>query len=151
MTREEVDAKIAASEARTDTKFAALIGRIDALIVRLDDFEREMREEIRQIKADMADFKKTVMITVISTGFAVVFGVAGFNATLLNNMTASYESGKDSGQWRSEITQKLNETTQKLNETNEKIDRLLAAHEARLNQIDADLKAIKQERGSERK
>lgn len=161
MTREEVDAKIAASEARTDTKFAALIGKIDVLIARMDQFELELR----QLRTDMADLKKTVLITGISSVLAVIFGVAGFNATLLNNMTASYESGKDSGQWRSEVNQRLDQTNQRLDQTNQrldqtnqkldatiqKLDTMLQAHETRLNQISADVKAIKRERASARK
>ncbi|MTV36136.1 hypothetical protein [Duganella radicis] len=161
MTREEVDAKIVASEARTDTSFAALIGKLDVLIARMDNFDLELR----QIKADMADLKKTIILTIVSTGLAVVFGVAGFNATLLNNMTASFESGKDAGQWRSEVNQRLDQTNQrldqtiqrvdqtnqKLDETIRKLDEMLAAHEARLNEISADVKALKQERASGRK
>lgn len=99
MNREEVDAKIAASEARTDSKFASVITRLDYLIVRMDKLE-----------AEMAGVKKTMILTGISTVLATVFGVAGLNAALLNNMTASFESGKEIGQWQSEIRKQAIET-----------------------------------------
>ncbi|ATQ75416.1 hypothetical protein CR152_13470 [Massilia violaceinigra] len=48
-----------------------------------------------EIKADMKDLKKTVIITAITATLATVFGVAAFNATLLSGMITSFESGKN--------------------------------------------------------
>ncbi|NHZ96636.1 hypothetical protein F2P46_12920 [Massilia sp. CCM 8734] len=48
-----------------------------------------------EIKADMKDLKKTVIITAITASLATVFGVAAFNATLLSGMISSFESGKN--------------------------------------------------------
>lgn len=98
MTREEVDAKILANEARSDAQVAAILGKIDALIARMDAFEHEMRETTRGIIAQMNSLKKTVIITGITSVLAIVFGVANFNAALLNNMTATFESGKEMGE-----------------------------------------------------
>jgi prophage DNA circulation protein len=147
MNREEVDAKIAASEARTDSQFAALLGRIDALIVRMNDFEREMREEIRGIKAEMASLRKAVILTGISSVLAILFGIAGFNAALLNNMTATYESGKEMGQWQSEVRKQSLET--ELSQA--RIRKQFEANEALQKRMTAELDQIKQERESERK
>lgn len=130
MNREEVDAKIAASEARTDSKFASVITRLDYIIVRMDKLE-----------AEMAGVKKTMILTGISTVLATVFGVAGLNAALLNNMTASFESGKEIGQWQSEIRKQAIET-----------DIILARVRKQLEADEAlQKRPIKQERASETK
>jgi hypothetical protein len=130
MNREEVDAKIAASEARTDSKFASVLARLDDLIARMDKLE-----------AEMASLKKTMILTSISTVLATVFGVAGFNAALLNNMTASFESGKEMGQWQSEIRKQAVETEIILARVRKQLDADEALQQPR----------IKQERESERK
>jgi hypothetical protein len=125
-----VDAKIAASEARADSKFASVIARLDDLIARAD-----------RLEAEMASLKKTMILTSISTVLATVFGVAGFNAALLNNMTASFESGKELGQWQSEIRKQAVET-----------EIILARVRKQLEADEALQKPqIKQERESERK
>jgi hypothetical protein len=61
MSREEVDAKIEASEARTDTKFAQLMGEMKAGFARMD-------ERMGAIERSTAGIKATVIVT----GIAIV-------------------------------------------------------------------------------
>lgn len=56
---------------------------------RADEFHKEIRKDIKQLKT-------TVIVTGISASLAIVVGVAGFNATLLSGMIASFESGRNS-------------------------------------------------------
>lgn len=56
---------------------------------RSEDFHKEIRRDIRQLKT-------TVIVTGISASLAILVGVAGFNATLLSGMIASFESGRNS-------------------------------------------------------
>lgn len=117
MTREEVDAKIVANEARSDAQVAAILAKIDGIIARMDAFEREMRETTRDIVAEMKNLKKTITITVISSALAVIFGVASLNASLLNNMIATFESGKEMGQLQNQISKQAAETAKQAAET----------------------------------
>lgn len=107
MTREEVDAKIATSDARCEALMASFRETLAAFNARLDHFEAAMRQEMQEFKHDVgimiADLKKTVIITCISATLATVLGVAAFNAALLSNMRASYDSGKEAGEWRRDM------------------------------------------------
>jgi hypothetical protein len=136
MNREEVDAKIGASDARTDSKFATVIARFDALTA-----------EVREMKAEMRNIKMTVILTGMSTALAVVFGVAGFNASLLNNMLGSFDSGKERGQWQSEIRKQSIETELALARIRKQLDTI----DSRQAQTSAELEKFKQERASGRK
>lgn len=145
MTREEVDAKIVANEARSDAQVAAILGKIDALIARMDAFEQEMRETTRGIIDQMNSLKKTIIITGITSVLAIIFGVASFNATLLNNMNAMYDSGTASGAWRSKMEHEAAETRQILDRINQRLD-AIEAHQRN----EAERADVKQARKSER-
>ena len=80
VTRYELDAKVAAIETRMDSK-------IDRIV-----------ESNARIETGMTSLKNTVIVTGITAALAIVFGVAAFNATLLGNMTASFESGKNTAE-----------------------------------------------------
>lgn len=143
MTREEVDAKIAAGEARTDSKFASVIAKLDALLARMDKFEVEMRE----LRTQMANLKITVILTGVSSVLAVVFGMAGFNAALVSDIAASFESGKATGQWQNEIRKQSIETELALTRIRKQLDTI----DVRQAQMSSGLEKIKQERASGRK
>jgi hypothetical protein len=143
MTREEVDAKIAASEARSDSKFASVIALLDALA-----------NEMRELRAELSSLKKTMILTGISSVLAIMFGMAGFNAALVSNMNSSFDAGKDAGQWRSETNQLLAKMN-KLLDAMEAKQTLMQTQQnqiqAQQKQMSADLEQIKQERASGRK
>ncbi|MEN9717232.1 MAG: hypothetical protein RIQ99_110 [Pseudomonadota bacterium] len=67
-TREEIDAKIAASEVRTDTKFAELLRHIDGQTAKLESVERSTAG---------------VKTTVIVTGIGTVIGLAALGVAIL--------------------------------------------------------------------
>jgi hypothetical protein len=136
MNREEVDAKIGAGEARTDSKFATVIARLDALTT-----------EMREMRVEMSNIKISIILTVIASTLAIIFGVAGFNASLLNNMLASFDSGKERGQWQSEMRRQAVETDLVL----ARVRKQLEANEALQKQITTEFEQIKQERASGRK
>jgi len=146
MTREEVDAKILANEARSDAQVATILGKIDALIARMDAFEHEMRETTRGIIVQMNSLKKTIIVTGITSVLAIVFGVASFNAALLNNMTATFQSGKEMGEIQTEIRKQAAETAKQAAETNQ----ILAEIRQQRATDEAERRAVKRERGSGR-
>lgn len=96
-TREEIDAKLAASEARMDARIA----RIENTL-----------ENIAKYQQDTIASNKTTRNTIIVTGVAVVLGIAAFNATVLSNMVASFESGKNTANALAQAAQALEKKSQ---------------------------------------
>jgi hypothetical protein len=147
MTREEVDAKLVANEARSDAQVAAILAKIDYILARMDEMQQQMRDQVRDLKASMNDLRKTVTITIISTGIAVVLGIGGINATLLSNMNASFESGKEMGLWRGDLIRQSEDQRKLQVETLQ----LLRKMNQQSEETHAMLEAIKQERASGRR
>lgn len=151
MTREEVDAKIAASEARNNAQLEAFRASVDALIARMDRFEERIHQDMREFKHDVgimiADLKKTVIITCVSATLATVFGVAAFNAVLLSNMRTSFDSGTEAGEWRRDMQQQ-NEANRQMLAENQK---MLAENKTMQAENRQMLDELKQERASGRR
>ena len=75
---ETLNSKIALSEARTDTKFAQLTGRIDLLLATVGDIDRRQSDRSASVEHRMAELRTTVLTdnrhtrsTVRNTGFAL--------------------------------------------------------------------------------
>lgn len=106
MTREELEAHLKAQSSDTraaiaeqnraiDARLADFGARIDQAIQGLgrerERFEKDLDEMKGAIKAD----GKSTRVTLWTVGVATVLGIAAFNATVLSNMVASFESGKN--------------------------------------------------------
>jgi len=66
--RDLTDAKIAAAEARTDTKFARFEGKIDLMLSQLG----QVSTELGTLKADNKSTRTTVIVTAVSSTFAII-------------------------------------------------------------------------------
>jgi hypothetical protein len=81
----------------------------------IEKFQGDTRNTIEKFQGDtrntIANLKNTMLITSISSVVAIVMGVAAFNATVLGNMLASFETGNHSAQAlaRMQIQQELND------------------------------------------
>jgi len=126
LTREELDAKLEAMEARMDGRVASIessvnvfLARQDERFVRLDEQLGRMAEDVTQTQADVKNLKSTIIVTAISVVLAIVLGVAAFNATVLSNMLASFESGKNTASAQAEVKKQVEETGQLLKKLQE--------------------------------
>lgn len=124
ISREEIDAKLAASEARRDAMFATINGKLDLIVERLET----QIKRIDKLEQAMISLKSTVIITGISSSIAIILGVAGFNATLLSNMTATFESGKETATMQYETRRILRESDALMKKMQERMDKQ-AAHD----------------------
>ena len=144
ISTELVDAKIATVEAPNAALLEAFRATVNALIARMDRFEARIHQDMREFKHDVgimiADLKKTVIIACISATLTTVLGVAALNAALLSNMRASYDSGKEAGEWRRDMAVQ--------NEANRK---MLAENQKMLAENRQMMEEIKQERASGRR
>ncbi len=79
---------------------------------RIAVFERESMETRTEIRS----LRRTVVVTAISSTLATVLGVASFNAALLSNMQASYDSGRGTGGLLAQMQQQISNTQQQIKE-----------------------------------
>lgn len=77
-----VDAKIAAEAARTDTKFAQLIGKLD----RMDD-------KLTRLEGDSQRTRATVRTSAISLGLGLAALMVAIAGLLLNSVIGSFTAG----------------------------------------------------------
>ena len=99
LSRSEVDAKLEATEARIETRIVSIEHSLAAIA--------KGQEEA------IASGKSTRQV-IIATGVAVVLGIAAFNATVLSNMVASFESGKNTSALLSSAEKSITEATRAL-------------------------------------
>ena len=67
---------------------------MDERLKHSDERMDRLEESMKETRSDIANLRTTVIVTAISVGLAVVFGIAAFNATVLSNMLAAFESGR---------------------------------------------------------
>ncbi len=124
-----------------DTRVAEVVGRIDALIASQKGLVDTMRagqegmNQLYQAKFDSIDasqkstdagiknLKTTFIVTAISSTIAIVLGIAAFNATVLSNMVASFESGKNTMQSINQVSNQLNDTAKRLDELDKRLSK----------------------------
>jgi hypothetical protein len=138
ITRAEIDARLEANEARREAQTATIHGKIDAVVIRLEGLAQSLGNQSQRMDrlehsiSAMADtvagLKSTVIITGITSVIAIVLGMAGFNAALLSNMTATFESGKNTAEMQHETRRQVQETATLLKKMQERYDKQ-AAHD----------------------
>lgn len=142
--RPELDAKLEVLAARMDGRVAELTGKIDGYMARMEerdkrnderavnfasslgDVKTELHETRNEIKSALGSMKSTVITTGIGSVLAIVLGVAAFNATVLSNMIASFESGKSTSaaifEANKDIVAAVGAATKRLEQLQDRID-----------------------------
>ena len=101
-TREEIDAKLAAAEARTETRFTELSGKIDRLADSIAVFASAIRGEIESLKSEVSGLKSdvddlrsdnkytrwTIVVTVVASALAAIGALWVTQANLLAAFSA---------------------------------------------------------------
>lgn len=96
-SREEIDAKLEAIEARMDARAAETAGKIDSLIVKMDERDKLYHSQFVAIGEQLRDLrglKSTVITSTIATGGVVV----GLVYAALALAGASFDSGRETAQ-----------------------------------------------------
>lgn len=122
MTREELTARLELVEAKGDARMYRFEERMDQAIgemrrdtgrfeASIESFKTTTDASIQSLKSSMvagnASVKSTMITSAVGAVLAIVLGVAAFNATVLSNMVASFESGKSTVIAVSEATRRL--------------------------------------------
>jgi archaellum component FlaC len=113
-------ARLEAIEARMDGRIASLEATINALIRRIEERFAQVDARFAQVEARMSNIEATVAATrnaigglrttIVVTAIGAVSGVAAFNATVLSNMLASFESGRNVSEAQARIQRQAEET-----------------------------------------
>ena len=122
-TRPELDAKLETIEARMDGRLA-----------RIEDAVNRISEDNAATRSSISSLKTTTVVTAVGAVLTVLFGVAAFNATLLSNMTSSFDSGRETAKLAAEAQMKSAQTQ-------EQAARLIADAEVKAAQTQKDTAA----------
>ena len=91
---------------------------MDARMARIEELIGDTRKGIelmrQESRADNKSTRTTMIVTGISSVLAIVLGVGAFNATVLSNMVASFESGKNTASMLANSEKAIKEATQAL-------------------------------------
>lgn len=102
LTEQLLDAKLDAVEARTETKFAQLLGRLDLLVERVGNLKTDVGHldgKMTIVEGKVINAKTTMITTAIATGIAVAALAWGGVQLFQGGMgitAAAYQSGADS-------------------------------------------------------
>lgn len=121
-TREEIDAKLETIEVRMDGRVASIEAKIDGLVARMDQRMSSIESTVKDTQASIGNLKSTTIVTAIGAVLTIVLGVAAFNATVLSNMVASFESGKNTSAAQSEVKRQSEETAALLKQIQQQVN-----------------------------
>jgi hypothetical protein len=88
-SREEIDAKIAAAEARTDTKFARLEGKLDLVLAEAS----AARQEASIARDNARQESRGTRATIIGTGLATVLALGALLMSVMTYGDAIFSRG----------------------------------------------------------
>ena len=118
-----LDSKLLVAEARTDARIVHIETLLQAHIQETKEFKRMAQAEFRDIRKHLSSLK----LQAIALAATVIFGVAGFNSTLVSNVIGSHEMGQaTSDRVRTEVsaqTKNLAEEIAKLSDTIKQLHR----------------------------
>ncbi|CAN7680305.1 hypothetical protein LJR039_005452 [Pseudorhodoferax sp. LjRoot39] len=116
-SREEIDAKLQALESSMDRRVAEFVARMDVRDVeqkaQFETMLRELRSTSEQAVATRREVRTAtiaLLSVVVASALATVFGLAG----VLNNMVASYESGRNTATAVTTATEQLKSISDRL-------------------------------------
>lgn len=96
MTREEMDAKLATVEARAETRFAELSGKIDRVMDSINAFGGRLSDELGVVKSQVAavqsDNKWTRWTIIIALVTSLIAGIGALWVTQ-SNLLAAFQTG----------------------------------------------------------
>jgi len=100
-TKQYIDSSTALAESRSDVKLAEFRATMEAYTARAEEREAAARErelkrtkDFERLEAAIGSLKRTVVTTAIAATLSTVFGVAAFNAALMQNVFAALELGQ---------------------------------------------------------
>lgn len=98
VTHAELDAKLEAIEARSDARLSRFEDRIDQAILEMRRDREELKRGLEADQQARRDELRNLKTNLWVAAITVILGVAAFNATVLSNMVASFDSGRSTAE-----------------------------------------------------
>lgn len=108
-----MDGRLASIAAKIDGLAGGVNGRFESMDERfksMDERYKSLDQRMERVESSISSLKTTMIVTAVSTVIAIVLGVAVFNATMLSNMLAAFESGKNTSAVQAELKRQAEET-----------------------------------------
>lgn len=113
-----------------DARVASIEGKIDALLVRIDERDKaadarstRLETDLKEIHSDTKNFKFWLAGLIIPTAVASVLAIAAFNGTLLSNMLSAFESGKNTATAITQATEQMKQTQDELKAIRDRLEK----------------------------
>lgn len=110
VARPELDAKLETIETKMDSRLARIEDRFNSIDKRFESMDGQFKEIRSALEAQKNTAWKAAGATILATlgaALTILFGIAAFNATLLSNMTSSFDSGRDTAKMTSEAQSEI--------------------------------------------
>ena len=131
--RDYVDAKLEAVESRMDGRVARIESALAASAALMEERSRHSDARMERIETALSEIraetrsaieglKTTVIVTAFSAVVAIVLGVAAFNATVLSNMVAAFEAGKNTSAAQAEVKRQTDQTAALLKKMQDEVN-----------------------------
>jgi hypothetical protein len=93
--------------------------------VSVSDIKQTVASAQAEAKTEAKSLRTTLLTTAIGSIIAIVGGIAAFNATVLSNMVASFESGKNTAASLTQATDQLKQVQDDVSKTQAQVKMLL--------------------------
>lgn len=103
-----------------DARLETIEVRMDARMARIEDALKSITSSQAEVLASNKSTRTTMIVTALASVLTIVFGVGAFNATVLSNMVASFESGKNTASTQAASEKAITEATRALEAATEK-------------------------------
>ncbi|CAM2148569.1 conserved protein of unknown function [Pararobbsia alpina] len=117
-------------------RFELIVNQIKESNVCIQADMAAIKENNAEVIAEARREARSVKTIVVTTAIGSVMAIAGFNATVLSNMVASYESGKSTAAAITQATERLD----RLQERTERTAALVDAWYAQMTEQDGTIK-----------
>lgn len=121
--RERAEERDAAARELADKRDAAVRERADEREAAARERALRMEKTIERIEAGMISLKRTVITTAIAATLSTIFGVAAFNAALMQNIFAAIELGQKTSPSQAKMQADIEEIKRQLAELRAARDR----------------------------
>lgn len=121
------------SQGELDAKLLLLEKTMDGRVASIEESVKQSIKEAQETRADIKNLKWTTIVTAVAT----VVAIASFNATVLSNMVASFESGKNTATSQAEVKKAAEEVKKSAEESKKTAEETGVALKRIQQQLDA--------------
>lgn len=120
MTDQDViDLKLKLQESEINTRMARHDEKINNALILMEKNTNRLEQDIKTLNTSISSMKWWM----IGTGLSVIIGIASFNATVLSNMVASFDSGRDTASAIERSSIELKNTTDLLSKIRQDLEK----------------------------